>query len=93
MSSETIRDRILESLQNLPSNATYDDAIERLEAFPESGRKVPERNDSEIREALESPYRISNAGRCGDDHHSFPRIPSFFGSPINIPQQAVGADC
>ena len=30
MSSETIRDRILECLQNLPSDATYDDAIERL---------------------------------------------------------------
>ena len=30
MSSETIRDRILESLQNLPSDATCDDAIERL---------------------------------------------------------------
>ena len=30
MSSETIRDRILESLQNLPSDANYDDAIERL---------------------------------------------------------------
>jgi predicted transcriptional regulator len=30
MSSETIRDRILESLQSLPSDATYDDAIERL---------------------------------------------------------------
>ena len=30
MSSETIRDRILKSLQNLPSDATYDDAIERL---------------------------------------------------------------
>jgi addiction module RelE/StbE family toxin len=33
-------------------------AVERLEAFPESGRKVPERNDPEIREVLESPYRI-----------------------------------
>ena len=30
MSSETIRNRTLESLQNLPSDATYDDAIERL---------------------------------------------------------------
>lgn len=30
MSSETIRDRILASLQNWPSDATYDDAIERL---------------------------------------------------------------
>ncbi|GJL57262.1 MAG: hypothetical protein NPIRA03_01190 [Nitrospirales bacterium] len=30
MSSETIRDRILESLENLPSDATHDEAIERL---------------------------------------------------------------
>jgi hypothetical protein len=30
MESETIRDRILVFLQNVPSDATYDDAIERL---------------------------------------------------------------
>ncbi len=30
MSSPTTRDRILESLQDLPSDATFDDAIERL---------------------------------------------------------------
>ena len=33
-------------------------AVERLEAFPESGRKVPERNDPEICEVIESPYCI-----------------------------------
>jgi predicted transcriptional regulator len=30
MSTQTIRDRILEAFHDLPSNATYDDAIERL---------------------------------------------------------------
>ncbi len=29
-------------------------AVERLEAFPGSGRKVPERNDPEIREVIET---------------------------------------
>jgi len=33
-------------------------AVERLRTFPESGRKVRERNDSEVREVIESPYRI-----------------------------------
>ena len=30
MPSQTTRDRILEALQDLPSDATFDDAIERL---------------------------------------------------------------
>jgi predicted transcriptional regulator len=30
MSSQTSRDRILEALQDLPADATFDDAIERL---------------------------------------------------------------
>jgi predicted transcriptional regulator len=30
MSTPTIRDRILEAFQDLPPNATYEDAIERL---------------------------------------------------------------
>ncbi len=30
MSSQTTRDRILEALQDLPPDATFDDAIERL---------------------------------------------------------------
>ena len=33
-------------------------AVEQLRSFPESGRKVPERNDPEIREVIESPFRI-----------------------------------
>jgi plasmid stabilization system protein ParE len=33
-------------------------AIERLESFPESGRKVRERNDPEIREVIAAPYRV-----------------------------------
>lgn len=40
-------------------------AVERLKAFPESGRKVPERNDPEIREVIESPYRIVYRMRGG----------------------------
>jgi predicted transcriptional regulator len=30
MSTQTTRDRIIEALRNLPEDATYDDAIERL---------------------------------------------------------------
>jgi len=33
-------------------------AVERLGAFPESGRAVPERRHSAIREVITSPYRI-----------------------------------
>ena len=33
-------------------------AVERLHFFPESGRIVPERQDSQIREIILSPYRI-----------------------------------
>ena len=33
-------------------------AVERLQTFPESGRKVPERNDPEIREVIAAPYRV-----------------------------------
>lgn len=33
-------------------------AVERLVVFPESGRMVPERNDPEIREVIEKPYRV-----------------------------------
>lgn len=40
-------------------------AVERLKAFPGSGRKVPERNDPEIREVIESPYRIVYRMRVG----------------------------
>ena len=40
-------------------------AVERLRIFPESGRKVPERNDPEIREVIESPYRVVYRVRTG----------------------------
>ena len=33
-------------------------AVERLQTFPESGRRVPERNDPEIREVIAAPYRV-----------------------------------
>ena len=32
--------------------------VERLEMFPESGRVVPERNVSSIREVIVRPYRV-----------------------------------
>ena len=41
-------------------------AVERLETFPESGRKVPERNDPEIREVIAAPYRIVYRLRDGN---------------------------
>jgi len=40
-------------------------AVERLRNFPESGRKVPERNDPEIREVIEPPYRVVYRVRAG----------------------------
>jgi addiction module RelE/StbE family toxin len=40
--------------------------VERLETFPESGRKVPERNDPEIREVIATPYRIVYRLRDGN---------------------------
>jgi toxin ParE1/3/4 len=33
-------------------------AVERLQEFPESGRIVPERQNSAIREVIAPPYRI-----------------------------------
>lgn len=33
-------------------------AVERLHAFPESGRMVPERDAPDIREVIASPYRV-----------------------------------
>lgn len=33
-------------------------AVERLHAFPESGRIVPERADPSIREIIVGPYRV-----------------------------------
>lgn len=34
------------------------DGVERLSAFSESGRVVPERNDPAIREVIIRPYRV-----------------------------------
>ena len=34
------------------------EAVERLERFPRSGRIVPELADPQLREIIESPYRI-----------------------------------
>ena len=39
--------------------------VERLHAFPESGRVVPERNSVEIREIIVSPYRVVYRARPG----------------------------
>jgi toxin ParE1/3/4 len=33
-------------------------SVERLAAFPESGRVVPERNSPDIREVIVRPYRV-----------------------------------
>jgi addiction module RelE/StbE family toxin len=33
-------------------------AVERLEAFPESGRVVPELDRAELREVITRPYRV-----------------------------------
>ena len=41
-------------------------SVERLEAFPESGRTVPERNDPEIREVISKPYRVVYRSREGN---------------------------
>lgn len=45
----------LPSVSLLPSNVA---AIERVGLFPESGRVVPEANDSALREVVYSNYRI-----------------------------------
>jgi len=34
------------------------ESVERLEHFPRSGRIVPELSDPQLREIIESPYRI-----------------------------------
>ena len=34
------------------------EAVERLELFPRSGRIVPELADPQLREIIESPYRV-----------------------------------
>lgn len=34
-------------------------AVGQLETFPDSGREIPERRDSEFRELIRPPYRIA----------------------------------
>jgi toxin ParE1/3/4 len=41
-------------------------AVERLRAFPESGRVVPERSDPQIREVIVKPYRVVYRHRQGE---------------------------
>jgi plasmid stabilization system protein ParE len=40
-------------------------AVERLEAFPQSGRVVPERDIEHLREIIAAPYRIVYRVRTG----------------------------
>ena len=40
-------------------------SVERLRAFPESGRVVPERGDPEIREVIVRPFRVVYRHRDG----------------------------
>lgn len=57
---ESIRDYIAEDSPRIAGLvvARIVDTVERLKVFPESGRKVPERNDSQIREVMSAPHRI-----------------------------------
>ena len=40
-------------------------AVERLKAFPESGRIVPERNTADIREVIVGRYRVVYRRKAG----------------------------
>lgn len=40
-------------------------SVERLRAFPQSGRVVPERADPEIREVIVGPFRVVYRYRSG----------------------------
>jgi plasmid stabilization system protein ParE len=65
-SAQAVRD--IESIRGFiaQDSAAYADfearriiaAVERLQAFPESGRRVPERRDATLREVIAAPYRI-----------------------------------
>ncbi len=57
---ESIRDYIAEDSPHVASLVVTRiiKTVDRLGAFPESGRKVPERNDPEIREVISAPYRV-----------------------------------
>ena len=57
---ESIRDYIAQESPRIADLvvARIIKAVERLQEFPESGREVPERNDSEIREVIKGPFRV-----------------------------------
>ena len=57
---ESIRDYIVHDSPRIAALVVERifNTVERLKVFPESGRKVPERNDPEIREVISAPYRI-----------------------------------
>ena len=40
-------------------------SVERLRAFPQAGRMVPERGDPEIREVIVGPFRVVYRHRLG----------------------------
>jgi toxin ParE1/3/4 len=41
-------------------------SVDRLQAFPDSGRIVPERGDPEIREVIVRPYRVVYRRRANE---------------------------
>ena len=49
LTSETYAERVLDSLIS---------RSEQLEAFPRSGRRVPEYDRDDVRELIEQPYRL-----------------------------------
>ena len=57
---ESIRDYIAQDSPRIAALVVSRiiNTVERLKVFPESGRKVTERNDPQIREVISAPYRI-----------------------------------
>ena len=64
---EAIRDYIAQDSRRY-AQLTVDriiTSVERLRAFPQSGRVVPERADPEIREVIVGPFRVVYRYRSG----------------------------
>ena len=64
---EAIRDYIAQDSQRY-AQLTVDriiSSVERLRAFPQSGRVVPERADPDIREVMVGPFRVVYRYRSG----------------------------
>jgi addiction module RelE/StbE family toxin len=64
---EAIRDYIAQDSKRY-AQLTVDriiTSVERLRAFPQSGRVVPERADPEIREVIVGPFRVVYRYRSG----------------------------